>query len=495
MLRTYDGSHKSTARNERCRPLWDGIATTETASPKAGEPEGPSMPTIAPPEYEVTIITSAEGRRFCKTAVFQEDGSVTKGRPPNFPDKENPSVKMEVRPVRTLDEMAELIEELLDRRDTYPTHARPSDIAPPLGDLAWPRWTNAAKETNHLADAPKAFRIFDLDDVPMSVPGDPVGSIYAALPEWMRGCGMVIAFSASQRPDWGNLKAHVAMMLSKPVTSAEAKRIWEDQIRADVFDEACFRAGQAIYTAVVCKDVTGREIADPLGENRIIIVDGPPVPITTIPAATMKASTLAALPFGSKPVATPTEQRERLGRALAMIGDRRDKDDIRIGFREGLRNLTLTYARLTFGVPRDREWLRQLAIDRCREEGTLLAPCDPEHFELRLGKDFDAHFDGACEKVDSDPVGWVLPEGGIIDDALMEAAGIKLGLVDPPQLGGGELTEIRRTLLNLKPAALEWMQRSPDNAEHARVAAAKAGDTGTETIARLLREAHDARST
>jgi hypothetical protein len=446
------------------------------------------------PEQEVTLITSAEGKRFCKTAVFQADGSVTKGTDPEFPNKKKPSVTLEVRPARNLDEIADLMKELLGRHDTYPTHARPSDIAPPLGELAWPRWTNAATETNHLADAPKAFRIFDLDKVPMSVRQDPVASIYAALPKWMNGCGMVIAFSASQRPDWNNLKAHVAMILSRPVTSAEAKRIWEDQIRADIFDEACFRAGQAIYTGVVCKDHAGRTIDDPLGESRIIIVQGPPVPITTIPVATAKKSTLAALPMGTKPATTPTEQRERLGRALEMIGDRRSQDDIRVGFREGLRNLTLTYARLTFGVPRDREWLRQLAIERCKEEGTLIKPCDHEHFELRLGKDFDAHFDGACEKVDSDPTSWVFPEVGIVDDELLEAAGIKLGQVDPPNMGGGDLAEIGRILLNLKPAALEWMQSSHSAAEHARVASAAVGDTDTETLARILKEAHDARS-
>lgn len=451
------------------------------------------MQITAPPEHEVTLITSAEGKRFCKTAVFHEDGSVTKNAP-QFPKKDEPSVTMEVQPVRNLDEIASLMQELLTRFDTYPTHAQPSDIAPPLGQLAWPRWANAAKETNHLADAPKAFRIFDLDKVPMSEPGDPVASIKAALPNWMRGCGFVVAFSAGQRPDWGNLKAHVAMLLSKAVTSAEAKRLWEDEIKADVFDKACFSAGQALYTAVVCKTPAGHKAEDPLGEGRVVIVDGPPVPITTIPAATAKASTKAALPMGTKPVATPSEQRKRLGRALEMIGDRRDKDDIRIGFREGLRNLTLTYARLTFGVPRDREWLRQLAIDRCSEQGTLLEHCDTEHFDLRLGRDFDTHFDGACEKVDSDPTAWVVPEGGILDDELLEAAGIKLGLIERPKDGGGDLVEIGRMLLSLQPAALEWMQSGPLAAEHARVASAAAGDTDTETLARILKEAHDARS-
>jgi|GEM_PF-5090778 len=350
-------------------------------------------------------ILYAPGATFTKTLHLQPDGTFEKTDADNRLGFKYLPAPFDVS---TIEKLEEAIRELAPLREAFPVRAAIIENPPgPEPGLIYRRISHGDTSTNALIAVPKSWACIDIDATSYRAPEgwmeDPEAMILEAitfhLPEPFWDAGVVVQFSSSMSAHGGDFRAHLWFSLSRATTSEELLWWLDPQIKVGLIDPAPLRPNQQLYTATpIWMDANGIEIKDPLGEHRILRLDGPPVEVpkqiarpTPAHKPKREMSSAQRAEWDAKPLI------EKLRPYLEQIGDHEGG----LGLYNGLLMLTWHYARLTKYQPRGIEWLRDLARARVMTPGVVTR--DVGYIEECLGPKFTRHYETACTKVDAEP--------------------------------------------------------------------------------------------
>jgi hypothetical protein len=237
--------------------------------------------------------------------------------------------------------------------------------------------------------------MIDLDDAPVELPKDwterPEQAvryvIRHCLPEAFHEAGVVVQWSSKMTPDLTTPKAHLFFLLSRPTWSAELLH-W---LAGWPVDRAMFNPSQCHFVAnPEVLDSDGNRLPDPLGDDRVMTFDGPPV---EVPDHIEQSAVLGSRRVRNGSGEWSSEFEDFEARLAALC------DDGVLAVHDQLCSLALAYVTRTY-PNHSLEKLKAMVV-----EHLVFRHGRPQaEIEHRLGYDLKRSFDSAVYIVESERV-------------------------------------------------------------------------------------------
>lgn len=293
------------------------------------------------------LIGTAPGKLLTKTTQFFPDGTLETVRGGDNAYR----WQFEEVEVRDYDGLLDLLVDLNKRPNSLVLRGQLTDHPKPVATVngkAFYKRTLVRNDAVHgvIVDLPSRIVMIDIDNSEVVLPNDWLDApdewadkvISADLPEYFHGAGCVVQWSGSVAPSGGKAKVHLWFLLTRPINSATLKG-W----LGIVGDDAVYSANHPYYTAApICLDANGCKIADPLGNDRVFLLEGPPVVVPSDVKGVASDNNPSTVYAPDKvPMLNPDLGGSRWRDKLDLIGDHEGGH----GFHNAIRTVLMVAAR------------------------------------------------------------------------------------------------------------------------------------------------------